>query len=135
MGKNKFVTQQSTGVFSFWRNSIISYNSIKKVFFFTNYSQKLLCNILKRIFTVKLFLNNNSRYVQNKSKVRYSFFKKFKRRKTKIIQGSIFFLKYQNWIIVKLNYINSFKLRKFKKKNVYINFLITTPKMNYKTII
>lgn len=134
MGKNKFSTQQSTGVFSFWKNSYSSIESLKKFIFFSYFSQRLIHNMFWNIFIVKLFLKNNSKFVLKKSKVRYSFFKKFKKRKTKVLIGNIWLLRYQGWLIVKFNYLNLHKYYKFRRLNVYIDFSIVRNKdMNYKS--
>lgn len=135
MGKNKFSSQQSTGIFSFWKNSCINYISIKKSIHFSYYLQRLIHNVMWNIFVVKLYLKNNNKYVTKKSKLRYSFFKKFKKRKSKIINGSVWFLKYQNWVLIRYNYVNTFKFTKNFKKNFYIDFSILNNKdLNYKNI-
>lgn len=134
MGSSKFYETERQAIYSFSKNNIDSLINTKNYVYLYIYLNNLLHILFKDIYILKYI--KNSYIFKFNNYLEYNKLLKYKKKNIlKFILGNIWYLKYNNWIIIIFFFFHNYSLKNFiRKKTKKINLkipIIFKKKLNF----
>lgn len=134
MGSSKFYETERQTIYSFSKSNIDSLINSKNYVYLYIYLNNLLYILFKDMYILKYI--KNSYLFKFNNYLEYNKILKYKKKNIlKFILGNIWYLKYNNWIIIIFFFFHNYSLKNFirkKTKKINLKFpIIFKKKLNF----